>query len=145
MTPQEEKELLLRVVTKLAGKQLEQEGEFITFGATLGSNRDVRLLMPKSMKQDVTRDELDAYWVRTLRQAIAAVECGTVCSCVDVRLQTNDGAQVTALLIHVEHAHAFSEDILYPYRKDEDAGIVFGEPTSETRERKIFTCSRETS
>ena len=51
MTPQEEKELLLRVVTKLAGKQLEQEGGFITFGATLGSNRDVRLLMPKSMKQ----------------------------------------------------------------------------------------------
>jgi len=43
MTPQEEKALLLRVVTKLAAPQLEQGG-FIPFGAILGQNRDVRLL-----------------------------------------------------------------------------------------------------
>jgi len=88
MTPKEEKELLLRVVTKLAGQQLEKGG-FLPFGAALGSKRDVQLLMPKSMKQDVTTDELDAYWVRTLRKAVATGECKTVCSCTDMYAQIN--------------------------------------------------------
>jgi hypothetical protein len=101
-------------VTKLAGQQLEKGG-FIPFGATLGSKRDVQLLMPKSMKQDVTTDELDAYWVRTLRQAVATGECKTVCSCTDVRVQANEGLLVSAVLVHVEHVDTSSEDILYPY------------------------------
>jgi len=137
MTPQEEKELLLRVVTKVAKKQLEQGG-FIPFGATLGSNRDVQLLMPKSMKPNVTQDELDAYWVRTLRKAAAGGECKSVCSCADVRIQADDGTMVPALLIHVEHTDNLSEDILYPYEKDERLGIVFGELKSEETEHQIF-------
>jgi hypothetical protein len=144
MTPQEEKELLLRVVTKLVRKQLEKGG-FIPYGATLGSNRDVQLLMPKSMTRDVTRDELDAYWVRTLRQAVAAGECKTVCWCADVRVQAEDGTLLPAVLIHVEHADTFSEDILYPYRKDEGSRILFGERTSQATQHQIFTSSREPS
>jgi hypothetical protein len=54
MTPKEEKELLLRVVTKLAGQQLEKGGS-IAFGATLGSKRDVQLLMPKRAETYETR------------------------------------------------------------------------------------------
>jgi hypothetical protein len=144
MTPQEEKELLLRVVTKLVRKQLEKGG-FIPYGATLGSNRDVQLLMPESMKRDMTRDELDAYWVRTLRQAVGVGGYKTVCWCADVRVQAEDGTLLPAVLIHVEHADTFSEDILYLYRKDESSGVVFGEPTSEATEHQIFTCSREPS
>jgi hypothetical protein len=49
MTPDEAKALLLRVVTKLVAQQLEQVG-FMPFGAILGQQRDVQLLMPKSMK-----------------------------------------------------------------------------------------------
>jgi len=144
MTPKEEKELLLRVVTKLAGQQLEKGG-LIPFGATLGSKRDVQLLMPKSMKQDVTTDELDAYWVRALRQAVATGECKTVCSCTDVRMQANEGLLVSAVLVHVEHVDTFAEDILYPYRKDGGSGVVFGEPTGEATEYQIFTTPRELS
>lgn len=144
MTPQEEKELLLRVVTKLVRKQLEKGG-FIPYGATLGSNREVQLLMPKSMKRDVTRDELDAYWVQTIRQAVATGECKTACWCADVREKAEDGTLVPAVLIHVEHAETFSEDILYPYRKDENSGVVFGEPMSELTEHQIFTSSRKPS
>lgn len=66
MTPQEEKALLLRVVTKLVTPQLERGG-FVPFGAILGQNRNVQLLMPKSVKRDVTRDELVDYWVQTIR------------------------------------------------------------------------------
>jgi len=137
MTPQEQKDLLLGVVTKLATKRLE-EGGFIPFGATLGSKRDVKLLMPKSMKQNVTRDELEAYWIRELRKATAEDACKTACSCADVRVPVGEGELVPALLIHVEHAEGSAEDILYPYRKDESSGIVLGEPTSAAIKHQIF-------
>ncbi|HYL86312.1 MAG TPA: hypothetical protein VE263_18960 [Candidatus Angelobacter sp.] len=137
MTPQEEKELLLRVVTKLAGKQVEQGG-FIPFGATLGSSRNVQLLMPKGMKRDVTRDELDAYWIRELRKATASGECKTACWIADVRMQSEEGVLHPAVMVHVEQAGAFSEDILYPYKNERGSGVTFGEPTSENTEHQIF-------
>ena len=68
MTLQEEKELLLRVVTKLAAK-LIGEGGFVPFGATLGPGRNVKLLMPKGWKENATRDELEACWSRELKKA----------------------------------------------------------------------------
>lgn len=113
MTPQEKKELLLRVVTKLAARQLANGG-FIPFGATLGSKRDVQLLMPKSMKTNVARDELRGYWARELAQA-ASEDRGTVCWCADVRIALEGDAPVPAVLIHIEHPEAYAEDVLYPY------------------------------
>jgi hypothetical protein len=144
MTPEEEKALLLRIVTKLVAPQLEQGG-FVPFGAILGQNREVQLLMPKSMKRGVARDELDNYWVQTIRNAIAAGEYMTVCWCADVRGQTDDGTLIPALLIHVEHAHSFSEDILIAYRKNEIGKVVFDEPNSEATQHQIFSSSREPS
>jgi hypothetical protein len=49
MTPHEQKALLLRIVTKLVVPQSEKGG-FIPFGAILGQNRDVQLLMPDGIK-----------------------------------------------------------------------------------------------
>src|SRR5260370_35420408 len=144
MTPQEEKALLLRVVTKLAATQLEQGG-FIPFGAILGQNRDAQLLMPKSMKRDVARDELDNYWARTIRNAIAAGKYMTVCWCADGRERTNDEALITALLFHAEQAYSFSEDILFAYRKSESGKVVFDEPDTEATQHQIFSSSEEPS
>jgi len=135
MTPDEAKALLLRVVTKLVAPQLEQGG-FIPFGAILGQKRDVQLLMPKSMKRNVARNELDTYWTQTVRKAIANGDCTTACWCVDVL----DGETlITALLIHAEHAHSFSEDILIAYRKNECGKIVFDEPTIEPTQHQMFS------
>jgi hypothetical protein len=78
MNPDEPKALLLRVVTKLAAQQLEQVG-FMSFGAILSQKRDVQLLMPKSMKTNVVRDELDTYWAQTIRKAIANGDYTTAC------------------------------------------------------------------
>jgi hypothetical protein len=137
MTPQEEKELLLRVVVRVAAMQLK-EGGLVPFGATLGLKRDVKLLMPKSWKQTpTTRDELEGYWIRELRQATASGTCKTVCSCADVRVPKGEKL-VPAVLIHVEHAEGSAEDILYPYQKDEGSVVVFGEPTSAATEHQIF-------
>ena len=49
MTPEEEKALLLRVVLRVVQTQLERSG-FAPFGATLGSARDVQLLILESAK-----------------------------------------------------------------------------------------------
>ena len=136
MTPDEAKALLLRVVTKLVAQQLEQGG-FIPFGAILGQKRDVQLLMPKTMKPNVVRDELDRYWAQTIRKAIANGDYTTVCWCADVRGQADDETLIPALLIHAEHAHSFSEDILIAYRK-EGGKIVFDEPNIEPTEHRIF-------
>src|SRR5256885_16433137 len=108
MTPEEAKALLLRVVTKLVAPQLER-GEFVPFGAILGQNRDVQLLMPKGMKRDVARDELDTYWVQTIRKANASGEYLTACWCADASGQTDDETLIPALLIHVENANSLSE------------------------------------
>ena len=137
MTPQEQKELLLRVVTKLAVSRLEKGG-FVPFGATLGSGRDVKLLMPTGWKENATRDEHEAYWTRELRKASLSGECKTVCSCADVRLPREGEEPVPAILIHMEHAEDSAEDIMFPYAKDESATIVLGTPTSVLTEHHIF-------
>jgi hypothetical protein len=140
MTPEEAKALLLRVVTKLVAPQLEQGG-FIPFGAILGQKRDVQLLMPKSGKRNVARDELDAYWAQTIRKAIADGDCTTACWCADVRGQTDDETLIPALLIHAEQAHSFSEDILIAHQKNENGKIVFDEPNIEPAQHPIFSPS----
>jgi hypothetical protein len=137
MTAQEETELLLRVVTQLAEKLLA-EGGFVPFGGTLGPGRYVKLIKPKSMKRDVTRDELEEYWVRELRRAVATGECKTVCHCTDVRIQEGETGFSPAVLVHVEHADAISEDILYPYRRDGLLGVVFGKPTRVATAHQVF-------
>jgi hypothetical protein len=128
----------------LVAPQLERGG-FIPFGAILGQNRDVQLLMPKSMKPNVARGELDTYWVKTIRKAIANGECLTACWCADVRGQTDDDTLIPALLIHVEHANSFSEDVLIAYRKNENGKIVFDEANIEPTHHQIFLSSEEPS
>jgi len=84
MTPLEEKQLMLRVVLRLAKEQLEKGG-FIPFGAALGMKRDVPRRMPKSMKKDVTPDKLDTYGNEQFRPIVAGQDCQTVCKCVPRR------------------------------------------------------------
>jgi hypothetical protein len=136
MTPQEEKNLLLRVVIRLAGTQLESGG-LTPFGATLGSERDVKLLVPKGFKKNPTRDEVEAYWAGELRKANATGKCKTVCSCADVRVPVEGGNLIPGVLIHIEHAEGSAEDVLYPYRNDEGS-VVFGVPTSVKAELQVF-------
>jgi|SRR6266446_1083331 len=137
MTPDEEKQLLLRVVLRLAKDQLEKGG-FIPFGATLGTKRDVQLLMPKSMKKDVKRDELDAYWNEQFRPFVAGQGCKTVCTCADVCLSGDEGGLVRGVLIHIEHADSAAEDIFAPYTRDENSKVTFGRETREAAERFVF-------
>jgi hypothetical protein len=138
MTLQEEKELLLEVVTQLAAKLIRQGG-FVPFGAALGPGRNVKLLMPKSWKQNATRDEIEAYWSRELKKAVDKGECKTVCSCADVRIPLENGNLVPCIFIHIEQAQSCAEDIGYPYRNDGESEVKFGTPTSVQTETSVFT------
>jgi hypothetical protein len=137
MTPLEEKELLLRVVTKLAQTQLEQGG-FIPFGAVLGSKRDLKLLRPKSWKQNPTRDDVEGYWFRELKKHAEKEGCRSLCFCADVWIPTEGDQLLPAILVHIEHVESDAEEMLYPYGKDEGSRVVFGKRTSETVERRVF-------
>src|SRR5436190_826855 len=75
----------------------------------------------------------------SIRKAIANGDCTTARWCADVRAQAEDGTLIPALLIHAEHAHSFSEDILIAYRKNEDGTIVFDEPAVEPTQHQIFS------
>jgi hypothetical protein len=144
MTPQEEKEQLLKVVVRVAAIQLK-EGGLVPFGATLGFSRNVKLLMPKGWAPSpTTPGQLEGYGIRELRLATAAGACKTVCYCADVRVPVEQKL-VPAIFIHIEHAEGSAEDILSPYRKDQGSDVVFGEPTSAETEHQIFTPSREPS
>ena len=136
MTPQEEKALLLRVVTQLAAKFL-LKGGFIPFGATLGPNRNVDLLMPEGMKKDVTRDELDDYFGKELRRAAAGEQRKTACFCAHVG-EVEGRVLFPAVLVHVEHTEAYAEDVLYPYQLNDVPEVVFGNPTIANTDRNIF-------
>jgi hypothetical protein len=138
MSALENKELLLSVVTKFAAMQLKKSGELMPFGATLNATRKVELLIPKSIKQNVTPDELSTYWARELRTAAEKSDSPTVCSCCAGLFRQESGSLSPSLFIHIEHADAYSEDVLYPYRKETDGNIAFGERESESVAHQVF-------
>jgi len=137
MTPEEEKQLLLQVVTKLAVKLIGQGG-FVPFGATLGPGRSVKLLMPKNWKRNASREEVEDYWSSELKKAATQPDCKTVCSCADVRMPMDNGELAPCIFIHIEHAQSFAEDIGYPYVTDRKSEVKLGLPTSVETEPRVF-------
>ena len=137
MTPREEIDLLLRVVTRLAQKQLGEVG-FIPFGAVLGSNRDVQLLMPEGWKKDCTRDEVEEYWYAELKKHTAKDGCRVACFCADVGVPMEAGEYVSAVYVHIEHPQAEAANVFYPYRKNSDSHVEFGQPTTVKTDHHVF-------
>jgi hypothetical protein len=138
MTPREEIDLLLRVVTRLAQKQLEKAG-FTPFGAVLGANRDVQLLMPKGWAKDSTRDAMEEYWYAELKKHAAKDSCKVVCFCADVRVPMEAGENVPAMYVYVEHPQAEAVNIFYPYSKNSESEVEFGQPTTVKTEHHVFS------
>jgi hypothetical protein len=140
MTPQEEKDLLLRVATNLAQRQLER-GQLVPFAVTLGSKRNAQVLMSTDTdwEPDTSRDELEAYWTHELRGVIVQGETRAICYCAGVRVPAAEGKTAPGVVIHLEHADGGAEDILYRSRRDETSKIVLGEPASAVGRRHIFS------
>jgi len=138
VSPQEEIDLLLRVVVRLAQTQLA-EGGFIPFGATLGSGRNVQLLMPQSAKAgNITVDLANAYWRKQMPRIIEAGNVRALCTVADVRETDSEGRVVPGVFIHIEHFGGDAHDVLYRYTKLENSQVTFGEPVRATTTLQFF-------
>ncbi len=142
LTPQEEIELLLRVVARIAQVQLEKRG-FIPFGATLGSGRDVQLLIPNSAKGEMTIEVVDAYWKKQMCKAIQTGKVNALCTVADVRVTDGDAKLVPGVFIHAEHSGGKAEDILCPYVKDENSKVTYLKITRAVAHLQFFSSSDE--
>jgi len=138
MTPREEMDLLLRVTSQLAQKQLETGGR-MHFGSLLGPSRNVQVLMPKEMKKNATWDELIAYWRRELPSASSKMAWRALSFCTFLSGAYDDGTRGTALLIHLEHADSsvVCEDITFGYVGEPGGKITLSQPTKAVGERLI--------
>jgi hypothetical protein len=65
----------------------------------------------------------------------------TACHCANAGVRAADGTIVPVVIVHIEHPGVYSEDMAFPYWKDEHAGIVLGQPTIVEREYQVFTTS----
>ena len=138
MTRQEEMALLLRVVVRVAQTQLQKSG-FAPFGATLGSARNVQLLIPESAKSGtMTIDVVDAYWRRQMSRAIEAGDVRALCTVADVRETDGQGRLVPGVFVHIEHVGGDAEDLLYFYAKLEDAQVTLQEPIRDKAALQFF-------
>lgn len=137
MTKNGQKDLLLSVVTKFATMRIARDG-FLPFGAVLGSKRNVVMLMPKSVKQNVSREELEAYWIKVVCEEAHTEDCTAICFCADVRVPNADSTHVPAVFVHIEQPAGSSEDMLYPYEKTPDGTVRLGKPTSVDTEYRML-------
>lgn len=144
MTPLEEKDLLLRVVVRIAQTQLEKGG-IIPFGAILGAGRDVQLLIPNSAKGNMTIEIVDAYWRKQMAKAIEGGNVKALCTVADVRVTDSRGKLVPGVFIHVEHSAGDAEELLYHYAKDESAVVTFLEVTREPTTLQYFASANNAS
>lgn len=135
MLPQEEKDLLIRVVSQVAQKQLETGGQ-MHFGALLGPKRDVQLLMPESIKKDASWEELRTYWKRQLGAVAAKIDWRAISYCTfGTSLNEAGHKSGNVLVIHVEHSALPAETVFYPYTGSRGNPITLGEPTREVTDR----------
>ena len=140
MTAREEMDLLLRIASQVAQKMLESGG-LRHFGTILGSKRDVQVLMPKSVKENVSLEELVSYWRREIGTAAAKAEWRVVACCTfAAELRDDNSFGGSALVIHIEHCdkRTEAEDVAYKYQGSRGSKIILGETSRAGAKRWLM-------
>jgi hypothetical protein len=139
MEQSEPKELLLRVVMRLVEKELNGQG-LRTFAAVLVKGPEIQVLVPETMKKNVTTDELHEYWIGELRSSVSSRHSEVVCYCTDLRVTDENGTLVTpGVLVFVEESGGSAEYRFYTYEKKKDSAVAMHEPTIEAIPTRVFT------
>jgi hypothetical protein len=147
MSPHQELNNFLRITSKLAQAQLESRNR-MHFGAILEPDSNVRMLVPQSMKEAVTWDELISYWKRELAKATSMTPWKAVSSCIFTsycafaEFEKRDAAGSLleipqAFVIHIEHSspQLQPENVAYPYLGNLGSSITVCDPTRAAAER----------
>jgi hypothetical protein len=138
MTPEERKDLLLNLVKRFAEIQMQEFGGITPFGATLGLGRDVILIKPKSTPQEISPDQLTAYFQKRLLEAVSKKPLTAVCYCAHVLAKSTTGEMVPGLFVHFEQPEGVSENMAYPFTIGNDSKLNFGPPTCVPVELEVF-------
>lgn len=94
---------------------IEKES-FLPFAVRLNAKNEATINVPKSMKTDVTREELKKYWKHELEASLVNADILAVCTVCDVRLQ--DEERRPAMLMHIENIEGESWDLLHYYERN---------------------------
>jgi len=138
MKPTKQGQLLLRVMMQLVEKELAGQG-LRTFAAVVARDREVQLLVPETIKEHPSLEEIDKYWIAQLRSKMAAGHCEAAGYCTDIGVATEDGQPITrGVLVFVEQPRANAEYRFYPYEKHQDSTVTMGEPTVEETPLRLF-------
>lgn len=123
---------------QLVHKELAGQG-LRSFGAVMSKSREMQVLVPESMKEGATLEELDNYWVKQLRSALASADYGAACYVTDVRVASPEGQLISpGVLLFIEEAGANAEYHFYVYEKRQDSTIAMRKPNVEPTPNRLF-------
>jgi hypothetical protein len=122
-------EALLRFLLPTARRQIDEQGGFHPFGATMALDGELQLLGSTDGPEEAQLEALRTN-ARTLADGLVAVGI-----CADVTIAGDGSGE--AIRIELEHRDARPSTCLVPYRNNDDE-LTFGEPVRLEGERHIW-------
>jgi len=136
--PREEIEHLLRYLLPVAEEQLNREGEFRPYAATLDSEGGVNSVAAATV-EDPDVGELLLALHSELREQAAGGTIRASGIAADVTLTDPDsGEETDAVQLELDHVDTEAVDVYVPYTTG-DEGIKFGELVAAAGQAPVFT------
>jgi hypothetical protein len=135
--PRQEIEQLLRYLLPVAEEQLNREGEFVPYAATLDTAGEVNAVQAADGEEPDVSELLLALHTELRQQAAeGAIRASGIAA--DVTLTDPDSGEVTdAVQLELDHAEADAIDVYVPYTSGTD-GIEFGELVATSGQAPVF-------
>jgi hypothetical protein len=135
--PRQEIEQLLRYLLPVAEEQLNREGEFVPYAATLGADGEVNAVNAANGEEPDVSELLLALH-RELREQAAEGAIRASGIAADVTLTDPDSGEVTdAVQLELDHAEADAIDVYVPYTNGAE-GVEFGELVATSGQAPVF-------
>jgi hypothetical protein len=136
--PRQEIEQLLRYLLPVAEEQLNREGEFIPYAATLDADGEVSAVKAADGEEpDVSELLLTLHTELRQQAAEGAIRASGIAA--DVTLTDPDSGEVTdAVQLELDHAEADAIDVYVPYTSGAE-GIEFGELVATSGQAPVFS------
>jgi hypothetical protein len=135
--PRQEIEQLLRYLLPVAEEQLNREGEFVPYAATLGADGEVNAVNAANGEEPDVSELLLALHTELREQAAeGAIRASGIAA--DVTLTDPDSGEVTdAVQLELDHAEADAIDVYVPYTNGAE-GVEFGELVATSGQAPVF-------
>jgi len=136
--PREEIEQLLRYLLPVAEEQLNREGEFRPYAATLDTDGEVNSVGAAEGDEPDVGELLVALHAELRAQAAGgAIRASGIAA--DVTLTDPDsGEMMDAVQLELDHAETEAVDVYVPYTNS-DEGITFGELVAAAGQAPVFS------